>query len=72
MSFIAQTLKPIFVTVVLLPRGRASTESSEMTKEDGMTGQTPIPVMDVEKQPKILVVDDDAAARATLSGSAEG
>ncbi len=49
-----------------VPRGRAGTESSEMTREDGMTGQTPIPVMDVEKQPKILVVDDNVAARATL------
>jgi CheY-like chemotaxis protein len=49
-----------------VPCERDSTESSEMTKEDPMTGQTPIPVMDVEKQPKILLVDDNAAARATL------
>jgi len=37
-----------------------------MTTEDKMTGQLPILVIDVAKQPRILMVDDNTTARATL------
>jgi CheY-like chemotaxis protein len=62
-----QTLAVIFVIVVLCHANVTSTESSEMTTEEKMTGQLPIQVMDVAKQPTILVVDDNATARATLA-----
>jgi len=65
-SYMSQTPTTIFVTVVLCVVDLTGTESSEMTTENDMTRLAPIPVMHGAEQPKILVVDDNGTARATL------